>query len=111
MSERSDLVVKLAEMATGLRGLIAEAHGVMKDLQHWTKEARVAVSGAVADHIDAEVREQLEKLGEVTKEQMAVAVAKVDAEFAKLAKLYLEGRGSKGEPLHDLALRAKGDRL
>jgi hypothetical protein len=97
-----------------LRTTTREAHEALKDLRAeraavtaLLAQVRSLVATAAADEIDrrvsAEVAAQVEALGKVTSRAMSDSVAKVGAEFERLAALYL-GAEDGGPSLHDLAI-------
>ena len=113
MSDQSDLIVKLADMAAELRQLITDAHAATKDLRSATAEYKkvldTAAQSTVDERIDLAVSAGLAKYESTIKEAMNTAVAKVNDEFTKLANIYLTGSSTKTGPesLHDVAMKAR----
>lgn len=72
-----------------LREEIREARGILKDLRREIKDARTLGPLLVKEQLEAEVWEQVDKLGKVTAKQMELSVAKVIAEFDRLSDLLM----------------------
>lgn len=95
-----------AEAAENLKALIAEARGTRKDLAGDLKNIKEKAQKEVKDYIDGQVKIRLELLGKETEDAMARAVARVDAQFAKLADLYLKGTDETKPDLEELLTEA-----
>ncbi|PZG49873.1 hypothetical protein C1I98_11195 [Spongiactinospora gelatinilytica] len=89
-----------------LRELIREAHGVTKDLRQAVKDARQTIEHDVAQTMKAEVKGQVDELGEATATAMRNAVAKVGREFDRLEALFTgtdpQSRRAGKPPLENL---------
>lgn len=99
-----DLIDRLGAAAMECRELLADVRSATRDLREAVKESRkererlaTAVKDAAAAEIDQAVAAGLEELGETTRKAMDDSVAKVGAEFDKLARLFLTGH-EKGRP-------------
>lgn len=81
------LIAAMAEM----REVIAEAHGVRKDLERTLREAREFLAkeleGEVANQMNAVVKEQVDALGTSIEKAMDDCTNKVISEFDKLFKM------------------------
>lgn len=101
-------VARLNEATATAREVLTELHGTAKDMKALIKEGRqlLADLSYTAAHIaEAEVNEEVKKhikaavegLGKATQAEMEKSVAKVNAEFDKLAKILL-GVGQRDKP-------------
>lgn len=88
---------RLAAATSDAREVIAEAHGVTRDLRQALAGARellaATVPGAVAAEVDAQVKpvvaDAVKGLAADTRAAMDAAVAKIGREFTRLERLYL----------------------
>ena len=89
MSELDRLEAALGEC----REMIREAHAATKDLRAAVREAkqevRALATDEVAANIRAEVSQQLEELGERTREAVTTATQKVISEFDRFGEALL----------------------
>ena len=89
MSELDRLEAAMSEC----REVIREAHAATKDLRAAVREARQEVralaTDEVAANIRAEVSQQLEELGERTREAVTTATQKVISEFDRFGEALL----------------------
>ncbi len=89
MSELDRLEAAMGEC----REMIREAHAATKDLRAAVREARqelrALTQDEVAAHIQVEVSQQLEELGERTREAVTAATQKVIAEFDRFGESLL----------------------
>ena len=86
--------VNRLEAAVGeCREMIREAHAATKDLRAAVREAkseiRALANDEVAAHIQAEVSQQLERMGEQIGEAITAATQKVIADFDKFGESLL----------------------
>lgn len=79
--------------ADELRELIREAHGATRDLRAAIRDARAVAPAIVSEHLDAEVKRAVDKLGETTEKAMDASVAKVNREFDRLADILMGRTG------------------
>lgn len=89
---------RMERAAEDLRTLLREGHELLRDLRATVKEARPLAERLVEDvmqeRLAAEVQRGLDEYATTIRDAMDKAVAKVGAEFERLAAIYLEG--SKG---------------
>ena len=111
MSEVDRLEAAISEC----REVIREAHAATKDLRAAVREAKQEVRALAADevaaNIRAEVSQQLEELGERTREAVTAATQKVISEFDRFGEALLgketywqkaSGRRSAARPDTDM---------
>lgn len=109
-------VARLNEAAASAREVLTELHGTIKDARQVIKGvkqnvadllflsanlAKREVEGEVKDLVEKAVSSVLAELGEATAKEMEKSVAKVNAEFDKLANLLL-GKDDGKVPLEAL---------
>lgn len=105
-----DLYTKNKQALDELRGLVSEAHGVLKDLRSEVKKAQQVLPMIVSRRINVEVEKQITKLGEETEQAMDDAAAKVYAEFDRLQAMIL-GKEDPDKPSLDELITRLGPLL
>lgn len=117
MGELLDEAVATVEQ---LRVLTREAHAALKDAKRARRDLDAAVKAArdaataaartaIGEVVEAEVARALAELGEETRTAMDESVAKIQAEFDRIANLFLTGhRDGRGEHILNVAERRYG---
>ena len=121
----SDPLARLDERTAALRAAAQEVREETRRAHEATKELRTAqreirdlletdVPALVDRAIDVAVAKGLADYSDTVQTAMRNAVTKVEREFDKLARIYMDGEDD-GESIHDLAMkkkrRAAGDPL
>lgn len=99
------LVERMEAANETARELLRDVNTASKDLRRTIREAKEVIAADVNAQINAAMTEQLGQLSEATRVAMRNSVAKVEAEFDKLANLFL-GK-DKDDPLEDLIRKAR----
>lgn len=84
-----DLFNKNRTAIDELRGVVAEAHGVLRDLRKEVKKAEQIGPAIVARRLRIEVQRVLEELGTETKQQIEVASERVNKRFDEQMSILL----------------------
>lgn len=96
---------KLEKSKQECRDLIAEAHGVLRDLKTEMKTAKELVKELVGGIVSEELAVQVDALGDRIGDAMERSVAKVNAEFDKLSDTYMGREKDDPRPsIEDLML-------
>ena len=104
--------------ASQLRELIREGRELLKDLRAERRAVEALVAGvrasveaAVEARIEDAVTRQVAELGNATQKAMQKSVAKVGAEFDRLARIYLGTERQPGGTLEELTRKHLARRL
>jgi hypothetical protein len=105
----ADPLARLEERTQALRAAAEEvrqatrdAHAAAKDLRSLLREVRELLAEGADELVTEEVGRQLDKLGPATRAAMDDAVARVSAEFDKLAAILMGDGDPSAPPMREL---------